>query len=556
MNEYHDTRLGDLIRSADEAPPLAADFEERLWARIEDERAGEPRGTRSSASRFAGFVRARRWGLAFAATTAAVAALVLIGLPGGNVAEKAPGGSAAQNPAAYVFTGPEPASAAEVARIVQEALRDATTIVADLYYCDYKAIRFDRLKADDNRTRLVLCADGSYRATPLERLVPEKWGDRTIDVPGIVGSDKGGDASYDATTGVRRSWGAGFDRMMVAPPGAYGDANEVPLEQVEAAVFVDAREETGCDPTGDSVGAMTYPAPDIGPTQFSGVVYALRASGDAALRATMFDGRPAWVVSCPVAPRPRPPGDEVPWPNGPDDSLIITVDKGTGLPVRSQQLAGDKVHAEWCLMNLQVDVRVPEDTFTLDFPSGLFRDKPVGSITRVDNGFRPVTLDQVESAIGRAALVPIHLPRDYELAQVAVKREDKLTEEDLGEMGKDSYWYMNKALTGSAIVALRYGRGFESLGVSTRVLDPTVTSERFSIDTDPFIREWPGSTDARTPVELTSGAFAGGRGFVVIAPLTTPHLWAAKDGMLLMVGGDASAEQLLAVANSIAVWEP
>ena len=133
---------------------------------------------------------------------------------------------------------------------MQEALRDATTIVADLYYCDYKAIRLDRLKADDNRTRLVLCADGSYRATPLATgLVPEKWGDRTIDVPGIVGSDKGEDASYDATTGVRRSYYAGFDRLMVAPPGAYGDENEVPLEQVEAAVGVDAREETGCDPT-------------------------------------------------------------------------------------------------------------------------------------------------------------------------------------------------------------------------------------------------------------------------------------------------------------------
>ena len=104
-----------------------------------------------------------------------------------------------------------------------------------------------------------------------------------------------------------------------------------------------------------------------------------------------------------MAPQPAAPGDEVPWPNGRDgaDSLIITIDKATGLPVRSQKLAGDKVVADWCLVDLQVDVRVPEDTFTLDFPSGLFRDEPVSSsttITRVDNGFRPVTLDQVEGA--------------------------------------------------------------------------------------------------------------------------------------------------------------
>jgi hypothetical protein len=556
MNEYRDTRIGDLLRRADEAPPLAADFEDRLWTRISSEHAGR-RGSRARrTARFAGLTRARRWGLVAAATAAAVIALVLIGLPGGNVAEKVTGGSAAQNPAAPVFSGPEPASAAEVANIVQEAFRDATTIVADLYYCDYKAISLDRLESDDNRTRLVLCADGSYRVTPLERLVPEKWGDRTIDVPGIVGSDNGGDTSYDATTGVRRSYYAGFDRWMVAPPGAYENENEVPLERVEAAVGIDAREETGCDPTGDSVGAMIYPAPLIGPTAFSGVANVLKATGGGAVRTTTFDGRPAWAVSCPVAPRPRTAGDEVPWPNGPDDSLIITVDKATGIPVRAQKLAGDKVVSEWCLMNLQVDVRVPEDTFTLEFPGGLYRDKPVGSLTRVDNGFRPVTLDQVESVVGRAALVPTHVPRDYELAQVAVKQEDKLTEDDLGEMGKDSYWYMNKALTGSAIVALRYGRGFESLGVSTRVLDPTVTSERFSINTDPFIREWPGSTDARTPVELTSGAFAGAKGFVVVGPLTTPHLWAVKDGMLLMVGGDASSEQLVAVANSMQDFEP
>lgn len=545
MNEYRDTRIGDLLRRADEAPPLAADFEDRLWTRIESEHAGRRGSHARRTSRFAGLTRARRWGLVVAATAAAVAALVLIGLPGGNVAEKVPGGSAAQDPGAPVFSGPEPASAAEVADIVQEALRDATTIVADLYYCDYKAMRLDRPKADDNRTRLVVCADGSYRATPLERLVPVKWGDRTIDVPGIVGSDKGGDAAYDATTGVRRSWGAGFDRLMVAPPGAYENENEVPLERVEAAVFVDAREEIGCDPTEGSVESMNYPVPDLGPTQFSGVVYALRASGDADLRTTTFDGRPAWVVSCPVAPQPTAQGDD-PWPNGRDggDSLIITIDKATGLPVRSQKLAGDKVGADWALMNLQVDVRVPEDTFTLDFPSGLYRDEPVSSsttITRVDNGFRPVTLDQVESAIGRAALVPTHVPSGYELTRVAVKQRGASKDDDaLG-----------------TTIALRYGRGFDSLAVKTQMRNPAVASRRSFITRDPFIDDnWPGSPDARTPIELTSGALAGAEGFVVVGPLTTPHLWAIKDGMLLMVGGDASAEQLVAVANSIEEWKP
>jgi len=212
--------------------------------------------------------------------------------------------------------------------------------------------------------------------------------------------------------------------------------------------------------------------------------------------------------------------------------------------VRSQQVAGDKVHADWCLMNLQVDVRVPEDTFTLDFPSGLFRDEPVSSsttITRVDNGFRPVTLDQVESAIRRVALVPAHVPGGYELTRVAVKQRGASRDDDaLG-----------------TTIALRYGRGFDSLAVTTRALAPAVASRRSFITRDPFIDDnWPGSPDARTPIELTSGAFAGATGFVVVGPLTTPHLWAVKDGMLLMVGGDASAEQLVAVADSIEEWKP
>ncbi|HSL96675.1 MAG TPA: hypothetical protein VLA35_12285 [Thermoleophilia bacterium] len=566
MKTDHDGELGAALRGL-EVPAHRKDFFDKMWAEVEGRLAAfdaaEAGVGPAKTPRFGGFRRRRTFGgrrlrfaLAATLTLLLTAAVVLFGLPGGEqVADKLPGGSTAQGPAAPVLGGPEPASAAEVVQIAQEALRNAGTIVADLYWSDYKALRWEHLESNGNKTRVVLCADGSYRATLLDwQLVPERWGDRTIDVPGIVGSDKGEDASYDATTGVERSYSAGFDRWMVAPPGVYSNENEVPLEQVEAAVYVDAREETGCDPTNGSVGGMAYPVPGIGPTVFSGVAYALLAAGDGAVRTTTFDGRPAWVVSCAVAPQPSPPGDEVPWPNGPDDNLILTVDKATGLPVRTQKLAGDTVLAEWCLMDLQVDVQVPEDTFTLDFPSGLFRDKPVGSITYVDNGFRSVALDLVEATVGRAPMVPTHVPAGYELSRVAVKQEDPLTEEDLGEMGQDSYWQMNKALTGSAIVALRYGRGFESLAVTTRVLDPQVTSEAFSIETDPFIRTWPGATDARTPVELTSGAFAGGRGFVVVGPLTTPHLWVVNDGMLLMVGGDASAEQLLAVAGSVEVW--
>ena len=51
MNEHRDTELGDLLRRADEAPPLGPDFDARLWTRIEseaNERLAGPRLSRLS----------------------------------------------------------------------------------------------------------------------------------------------------------------------------------------------------------------------------------------------------------------------------------------------------------------------------------------------------------------------------------------------------------------------------------------------------------------------------------------------------------------------------
>ena len=99
---------------------------------------------------------------------------------------------------------------------------------------------------------------------------------------------------------------------------------------------------------------------------------------------------------------------------------------------------------------------------------------------------------------------------------------------------------------------LRYGFGFETITVTTRRLDLRRAPGQSAPGPDPFIgSSWPGWTDARTAASLTGGALAGGRCRVVVAPLTIPHLWAVKDGTLLTVAGDASAGELLAIADSI-----
>lgn len=46
MNEHRDTELGDLLRQADEAPPLGPDFDARLWTRIASETKAKPVGAR------------------------------------------------------------------------------------------------------------------------------------------------------------------------------------------------------------------------------------------------------------------------------------------------------------------------------------------------------------------------------------------------------------------------------------------------------------------------------------------------------------------------------
>jgi hypothetical protein len=53
-------------------------------------------------------------------------------------------------------------------------------------------------------------------------------------------------------------------------------------------------------------------------------------------------------------------------------------------------------------------------------------------------------------------------------------------------------------------------------------------------------------------VPLSRGWFGGATARVVIGPrATTPHLWVAKDCLLLTVAGSASVKELTAIAESM-----
>ena len=100
------------------------------------------------------------------------------------------------------------------------------------------------------------------------------------------------------------------------------------------------------------------------------------------------------------------------------------------------------------------------------------------------------------------------------------------------------------------VFALQYTSGFDALTVSTR----TIADEYYTADDDPFDDRtdptW--SEVARTEVTISEGAFAGTTARILVATTTTaPHLWAVKDGVLLTIAGGATADELLAIAESL-----
>ena len=76
---------------------------------------------------------------------------------------------------------------------------------------------------------------------------------------------------------------------------------------------------------------------------------------------------------------------------------------------------------------------------------------------------------------------------------------------------------------------------------------------------DPFIHESARDLLAAAgdveKVRLTDGALRGVTAYLAIPLLSTPHLWAWHDGVLVTVGGDLTRSQLLAVANSLEPME-
>jgi hypothetical protein len=273
--------------------------------------------------------------------------------------------------------------------------------------------------------------------------------------------------------------------------------------------------------------------PDAGTIPFVDVAATVRAAASAStlrLDETVVDGRPAWTVTCTKGEMAGLPSSGKKWPE-----YTVVVDKQTWLLLGVEEVTSGRLTFSARFSNVRVNEPLPENAFSVKLPPGVH-------VGLEDGGFHHMTLDEAASVPGVAALVPGYVPSGYELSQVAVAKGSKLM---IGLEDGDATYRTRD------VFALQYRRGFDTITVSTRRV-----GDAYSVGTDLCETiDQPWSRLARTEVSITSGAFAGSMSRILAASTTSaPHLWAMKDGVLLTIAGAASADELLAVAESLRLY--
>jgi len=472
MSVEQDKRLREALRNL-QPPPPAADARERVRAAVAaaaaDAAAERVASTPATAERrraerrgtFAVFARQRRivFGLAALAAIALVAGVLLVGLPGGR--------------------GPEPVRASQILQRALRALSSGRTLAAEVTIKVPKSAGWTpQNRYDVDHYRIRLRADGSYRLT--------RRGPSAVGWSPIKGSPPPVDVVFDARRGVLSTYspGQGLVERIGYPPG--------PPDRWAGIIWAD----------------------------FVAAAHALQVSGAVPPKAAVYEGRPAWILTCSLFSGPSQPTiSSAPV-------FEITVDQATSFPVCFRMVQEGQLQAELRYSSLRLNAPLPDRAFELKVPAG-------ARVTRIQRGFRRSAISQIAKFPGYTVLVPASVPRGFSLIQAAATPRAVTA---------------NRLVRGRKVVALQYARGFDSLTVTTRtVTDPSSTAKY-----DPFEPDQSWAALVAWPATISGGAFRGVTAQVVVAPeTTTPHLWAVKDGVLLTVAGSASAEELLAVAASL-----
>jgi hypothetical protein len=338
-------------------------------------------------------------------------------------------------------------------------------------------------KGDENRWRFILSANGDFRLTGITLVE---------------------NIAYDAATGVQRSLN----------PSASLDGDKL---------F--AAERRGVAPGPPDGGPATW----LLPRDFGAVVRALLAADDPRVQETTYDGRPAWRLDIDVAPNAI-----VSEFSG--DRFEITVDRGTGIPVRVVERKDGAFLSEIRIEGLSVDGERGADAFALEFPAG-------AEVLRSDDGFRRVELGEVAPAVGYPPLVPSFVPEGYELAEVGVAQKAAPTGTEGGN--PDS----------RMVVSLSYRRGLDQFLVTNRLARvPADSGQALPLEErwgDP-LATGEGFRDQPETVAIRGGELDGAHAELLIVPRGIPHAWVLTDELVVTVGGDLSREELIRVMGSLA----
>jgi hypothetical protein len=477
-------------------PELRATF----WASLDDKLALEP-------DLVVPRERRRPWlRLAAVAAAAAIAAVLLLwfGLPGVDKVE-VPGTGPAP-----VVVGPEPATAAEVLASIERAYLNGTfvhgtAIVRDLNtpagsgeWSNVDGVEMPPGSYMERRSTFYEAADGSSH----------------VDEPG---TDPGRWAVLIFNGPKRTSW--------IYAPEWSGD-NEWAAE----TAFLD---------TGTAAGPPDWYSNFVGVYGYAGFALAAAASPDAKVTGTVYDGRPAWVLSCSVNPGPT-------IEMGPDastsyrqvDRIAVTVDEETGYPLRVREFFKGDMWRETLVKDFEVLSSVPDDLFEFQFPKG-------AKVESQDLGFREIELEDAEAAAGYPPVAPTWLPADFALRQTTFADTSEIPVP--GEQGiRPDY----DAFRSTDVVSARYGQGFLNVTVTTRRLENPEAAKRG----DPFdgVTEfYMKYEEPPQKVKLIGGAFKGSTASMYTIDLVLPHLWFIEGDLLVTVAGDVNAKQLVRIANSL-----
>ena len=252
--------------------------------------------------------------------------------------------------------------------------------------------------------------------------------------------------------------------------------------------------------------------------ELGSVVRALRGVGDPRVETTRYEGRPVWSLSTPVRQ------DRFAGAGYSPDHLEVKVDAETGIPLYARWTVEGKLRRELRITTVDLNADVPRAELTVDVPDGV-------SLSRSDQEFERVELDEVQAVVGYPPLVPSWLPDGYELADVTVARRG-------GPTGSEG---MNPPAPD--VVSLLYRRGFDRIVLSTRAAvagdwsDPLATGEGF--------------VDRPERIRLERAALSGVEANLLIVPLAIPHIWALTDDLVVTVAGDLERDELLRVAESL-----